>query len=52
MSAWQVILSVLGLLVLLPVLSYMVVKFGVAGYLRAKERQKQKEQKDEKVRKT
>jgi hypothetical protein len=42
MSWITVILIVVGLLIGVPVMSYMVVKFGAAGYFRAKQRQQQK----------
>lgn len=35
----ELILILIGALIFLPVLAYMVMKFGTAGYLRAKRRE-------------
>lgn len=43
MTTTQVILLVVGICVVLPPLTYVVSKMATAGYLRAKERHKQKQ---------
>ena len=45
MTTLQAILLVIGLMVTLPVVAYMVMKFGTAGYFRAKQRQQEKNNK-------
>jgi hypothetical protein len=44
MAFGDVILLLVVVLVGLPILSYMVCKFGAAGYFRAKQRNKKEEQ--------
>lgn len=44
MNFWYVFLIVVGTFVVLPVLAYMVVKFGAAGYFRAKRREDKKKE--------
>jgi len=43
MRTLQTILLVIGLVVVLPVIAYTVMKFGTAGYFRAKQRQQEKD---------
>jgi len=45
MTTTDLILIALGVIVVLPTVAYMVMKFGTAGFLRAKQRQKEKENK-------
>ncbi len=47
MLALKVILTVFALSVVLPVLAYLIMKFGTAGYLRAKWRARETKTKEE-----
>ena len=42
MSSWQIIAFVIVILVGMPVMSYLVMKFGATGYFRAKRRWRDK----------
>jgi len=48
METWEIVLLVVALLVVLPVLAYMIMKFGTTGYLRAKGRDGSKTTNEEK----
>jgi cytochrome c oxidase subunit IV len=48
MDTWEIVLLVLALLVVLPVLAYMIMKFGTTGYLRARGRDRSKTTNEEK----
>ncbi len=50
MNAVKIALLVVGLFVVLPVLSYLILKFATAGYLRAKDRHQIKHQQERKKR--
>lgn len=43
MSIYDILLMLLAALVLLPIMAFMVVKFGVAGYYQARRREKQRQ---------
>jgi hypothetical protein len=43
MSTWNVILLVAGAMIILPIIAYMVMKFGTAGFFRAKQRELDKQ---------
>lgn len=50
MDFFDLIILVGAAMVVLPVLAYMIVKFGSAGYYRARQREQEKQQtKDERI---
>lgn len=48
MTIGEILLLTIGVVFGLPILAYLVMKFGTAGLLRAKQRQQEKEQAKEK----